>query len=45
LREPSRSDACSDDPTGEKAIEATHGVELDFEEGGSGSPHGQFAAD
>jgi predicted amidohydrolase YtcJ len=35
----------SDDPADKGSVEAAHSVELDFEEGGSGSPHGQFAVD
>jgi predicted amidohydrolase YtcJ len=33
------------DPAGKDAVETEHDVDLDFEEGGSGSPHGQFATD
>ena len=35
----------ANDPAGEDAVETAHDVDLDFEEGGSGSPHGQFATD
>ena len=37
-------DAASD-PAGKDTVEAEYDVDLDFEEGGSGSPHGQFATD
>ena len=35
----------SEDPADMNSVEEAHGVELDFEEGGSGSPHGQFAVE
>jgi len=37
--------AAASDPADKDAVEMEHYVDLDFEEGGSGSPHGQFATD